>query len=92
MSKQTEQDESKADVGQSALNVELGGKFTPDWANYREGYEDGVNEAIDEVSRLCQDYCALNGSVFIKDVLNTLSVLKIQMTKPTPNADITALP
>ena len=64
------------------------GDFKPDWANYRQGYADGVSEALDEVSQLCKDYCALNGSVFIKDVLNTLSVIKERISEP-PNIKYT---
>jgi hypothetical protein len=52
MNEQIPPDESKAAVGQSALNVELGGKFTPDWANYREGYMDGVVEANQQYANL----------------------------------------
>lgn len=51
------------------------------YANCCNDFNNGVDEAIDEVKQLCQDYSARNGSVFIGDVMATLDSLKDRILK-----------
>lgn len=75
-----QQDENEAADGQSRLTDGLG--FAPDWVDFRNGFNCGVDEAIEEVKQLCRDFCARNGSVFIGDVLATLDAVKERTMKP----------
>ncbi len=71
--------ETKPDGAASGLSDVFG--FAPDWVDFRNGFNSGVDEAIDEVKQLCRDFCAINGSVFIGDVLASLDVLKERTMK-----------
>lgn len=74
------QAENNAAGGASELADVL--DFHPDWVDFRNGFNCGVDEAIDEVKQLCRDYCARNGSVFIGDVLANLDAIKERTMKP----------
>jgi len=77
-----------ADLKRQVLEQQLlNSRFLPDWANYRVGYKTGVDEAIHEVSQLCIDYSAMNGSVYIKDVLSALESLKELLTTSVKGKD-----
>lgn len=82
------QAENNAAGGASELTDVLG--FHPDWVDFRNGFNCGVDEAIDEVKQLCRDYCARNGSVFIGDVLANLDAIKERTMKPNAPAQATA--
>jgi hypothetical protein len=67
-----------------ALRAELANPetFQPDWVDFRNGFNSGVEEAFSEVAQLCKDYCSMNGNVYIRDVLNTLEPMKERLLKP----------
>jgi hypothetical protein len=67
-----------------ALRAELAKPetFQPDWVDFRNGFNSGVEEAFSEVAQLCKDYCSMNGNVYIRDVLNTLEPMKGRLLKP----------
>lgn len=47
-----------------------------DSAGFRDGFSNGVDETIDDIKSLCQDYCDRRESVYIKDVFDAIDEIK----------------
>lgn len=56
-------------------------KFRPDWANYRQGFNDGAAEMADELKQLCKGFSDLRDRPYMGDVHAQVDALLGQVRK-----------